>query len=277
MFLEMLMAGLTAIKDYIIAYALTSLIPAFLLAGAIVTFVSREAIITHLGTKARALPSFGIATLSGFLLATDSMTVIPVASSIYSTGASLGAVFVLLWVAPAANILALVYTGTIIGSSMVVARLITAIAASVIIGLVIACIFRKEEKQRMTELPAGKVRFISRNGAILLILLVSWLIAPNAIASTRSMAATLAAWAVILLLIVIFTLRSIAREKITAWLKETWSFVKSIVPLLLAGVFLIGVISILLPPKLAMHWVGGAGLKPSFVASLVGAAFYFPI
>ena len=276
MVLEIILAGLNAIKDYILTYVLTSLIPAFLLAGAIVTFVSREAIVTHLGTRAKILPSFGIAALSGFLLATDSMTIIPVADSIFSVGASLGAVFVLLWVAPAANILALVYTGTVIGSGMVVARLVAAIITSVIIGLVMAFTFRKEDKKRVSEVKAGQVKFVSGASALLLILLALWLIVPNYIATKAPSSSVLIAWSAGLLIITVYTLRFKSREKQIAWIKETWSFVKAIVPLLLAGVFVIGVIGLLLPADLAMSWVGGSGLKPAFIASLVGAVMYFP-
>jgi hypothetical protein len=151
---------------------LTSLLPAFFLAGAIVTFISRDSIVTYLGAKAKKISSFGIAAAAGFLLATDSMTVIAVANGIYSAGAGLGAAFVLLWVASAANILALVYTEAVLGPEMVAARVIAALLTSVIIGLGIARTFRTEDKNRITSASANGGHIISRNGAILLILLV---------------------------------------------------------------------------------------------------------
>ena len=124
---QLLLAGLYALKGYIALHVLTCLVPAFLLAGAIVSFVSREAIIGYLGSASRKIKSFGIAAGGSFFVAACSCTVIPVASGIYYGGAGIGAAFILLWVAPAANILALVYTGTILGSQMVVARLISAL------------------------------------------------------------------------------------------------------------------------------------------------------
>ena len=106
---DVLIAGLNALKEYIALHVLTCLIPAFLLAGGIVTFISREAIIGYLGAAARKLSSFGIAAGGSFFVAACSCTVIPVSSGIYRGGAGIGAAFILLWVAPAANILALVY------------------------------------------------------------------------------------------------------------------------------------------------------------------------
>jgi hypothetical protein len=58
---QLLLGGLVALKEYIALHVLTCLVPAFLLAGAIVSFVSREAIIGYLGSDASKLKSFAIA------------------------------------------------------------------------------------------------------------------------------------------------------------------------------------------------------------------------
>ena len=107
MIADLLLAGLIALKEYIALHVLTCLIPAFLLAGAIVTFISRETIIAYLGAAARKLSSFSIAAGGSFFVSVCSCTVIPVSNGIYRGGAGIGAAFILLWVAPAANILRL--------------------------------------------------------------------------------------------------------------------------------------------------------------------------
>jgi len=66
MIVDVLIGGLNALREYIALHVLTCLVPAFLLAGGIVTFVSREAIIGYLGVAVRRLSSFGIAA-SGYL------------------------------------------------------------------------------------------------------------------------------------------------------------------------------------------------------------------
>ncbi|MGQ9618075.1 MAG: permease [Candidatus Aminicenantia bacterium] len=107
-----------ALKDYIATHVLTCLVPAFLLAGGLVTFINREAILDLLGERANKLKSFTIASFSSFFLAACSCTVIPVSSGLYYAGAGIGVAFIVLWVAPASNILALIYTGNILGAGL---------------------------------------------------------------------------------------------------------------------------------------------------------------
>jgi uncharacterized membrane protein YraQ (UPF0718 family) len=89
-FADVLISGFDALKDYIALHVLTCLIPAFLLAGGIVTFVSRETIIGYLGAAARKISSFSIAAGGSFFVAACSCTVIPVSSGIYYGGAGAG-------------------------------------------------------------------------------------------------------------------------------------------------------------------------------------------
>ncbi len=145
MIIELISAGLNSLKEYIAVHVLTCLVPAFLLAGAMVSFVSKEVIISHLGQAANKLKSFSLASAGSFFIAACSCTVIPVASGIYYSGSSIGAAFILLWVAPAANILALVYTGSILGREMVLTRIVAALLMAFIVGWVMALSFRKDE------------------------------------------------------------------------------------------------------------------------------------
>lgn len=275
MFVTLLMAGLVALKDYIALHVVTCLIPAFLLAGGIVTFVSRQAIIGYLGAAARKLSSFGIAAGGSFFVAACSCTVIPVASGIFYGGAGIGAAFILLWVAPAANILALVYTGSILGSQMVIARLVAALLMSFVVGLVMAGAFYREEKNRVSTIQMSSGQLMSTKGIVLLLLLVAWLLAPNYIVSHGPYWQKVAVWAVGLVVVAVYTLKTIDMDKIRAWLRETWWFVRIIFPLLLAGVFIVGIIGALLPQEWIQTWLGGNGLRQSFLATMIGAVTYF--
>jgi hypothetical protein len=275
MVIDILFGGLNALKDYIALHVLTCLIPAFLLAGGIVTFVSREAIIGYLGAAARKLSSFGIATGGSFFIAACSCTVIPVASGIYYGGAGIGAAFILLWVAPAANILALVYTGQILGAEMVIARLVSALLMAFVVGLVMAYAFYKEEKTRISMVQMSRGPLMSKKGVVLLLLLVAWLLAPNYIVSQGPYWQKVVAWAVGLLAVAVYVWKFIDRERIQAWLKETWWFVRIIFPLLLAGVFVVGIIGAVIPTDWVQTLVGGEGLRQSFIATLFGAVAYF--
>ena len=275
MFVTLLMAGLVALKDYIALHVVTCLIPAFLLAGGIVTFVSRQAIIGYLGAAARKLSSFGIAAGGSFFVAACSCTVIPVASGIYYGGAGIGAAFILLWVAPASNILALVYTGSILGSQMVIARLVAALLMSFVVGSVMAGAFYREEKNRVSTIQMSSGQLMSTKGVVLLLLLVAWLLAPNYIVSHGPYWQKVAVWAVGLVVVAVYALKTIDMDKIRAWLRETWWFVRIIFPLLLAGVFIVGIIGALLPQEWIQTWLGGAGLRQSFLATMIGAVTYF--
>jgi len=273
--IDVLFAGLYALKDYIALHVLTCLIPAFLLAGGIVTFVRRETIVGYLGAAARKLTSFGIASGGSFFVAACSCTVVPVSSGIYRGGAGIGAAFILLWVAPAANILALVYTGQILGAEMVIARLISALALSFAVGFVMAYAFYKEEKTRVSQIKMSRGPLMSKKGLVLLLLLVAWLLAPNYIVTHGPYWQKVIVWAIGLIVVSAYVWRFIEKDRIKAWLGETWWFVRIIFPLLLAGVFLVGIIGALLPPEWIETWLGGAGLRQSFLATLIGAVTYF--
>jgi len=274
-FLELMLGGLNSLKEYIALHVLTCLIPAFLLAGGIVTFVRRETIIGYLGASARKISSFGIAAGGSFFVAACSCTVIPVSSGIYRGGAGIGAAFILLWVAPAANILALVYTGSILGSQMVIARVISALLMSFIVGSVMAYAFYREERNRVSTIQVSGGPLMSRKAVILLVLLVAWLLAPNYLVVHGPYWQKVVVWAVGLVVVAAYVWKAIEIDRIKAWMRETWWFVRIIFPLLLAGVFVVGIIGALLPPEWVKSLVGGEGLRQSFIATMFGAIMYF--
>ena len=272
---QLLLAGLIALKEYIALHVLTCLVPAFLLAGAIVSFVSRETIIGYLGSAASKLKSFAIASGGSFFVSVCSCTVIPVASGIYYGGAGIGPAFILLWVAPAANILALVYTGSILGSQMVIARLIGALLMSFIVGTVMFLAFRKEEQQRARTIKATGGKMMTKKDIVLLLLLGVSLLAPNYAVRAGPYWAKVAVWAGATAVAAFYAWRVKSWPEIKGWLKESWWFVRIIFPLLLAGVFVVGIIGAVLPQEWIETWLGGAGLRQSFLATMIGAVTYF--
>jgi uncharacterized membrane protein YraQ (UPF0718 family) len=275
MILDLVTAGLEALREYVALHVLTCLIPAFLLAGAMVTFVSRETIINYLGVNAGKLTSFAIAAGASFFVAACSCTVIPVASGIYYAGAGIGPAFILLWVAPAANILALIYTGSILGMDMALARLLAALSMSFIVGMTMTTAFRGEELKRASSLPKRGGKLMTKGDVALLLLLVAWLLAPNYLVRGGAYLHKVYLWAAGLVVIALHAWRTKSGEEIRHWLTETWFFVRIIFPLLLVGVFVVGIVGAALPKAWIETWLGGSGLRQSFLATLIGAIAYF--
>lgn len=275
--LELLYAGLDALKEYIALHVITCLIPAFLLAGAMVTFISKETIIYYLGAAARKIKSFALASGGSFFVAACSCTVIPVSSGLYYTGSGIGPAFIVLWVAPAANILAIVYTGAILGSQMVILRVIAALAMAFIVGWVMSFAFRREESQRAggSNLTLGRGKIVAPKDLILLLLVVATLLAPNYLVQKGPYLHKVYVWGVGMVIIAIYAFKVKSLEEIKQWMGETWWFVRIIFPLLLGGVFIVGVIGKLLPQQLVQAWVGGASIQSAFLATIIGQFTYF--
>jgi uncharacterized protein len=273
---ELIYAGLEALQDYVALHVITCLVPAFLLAGAMVSFISKETIIYYLGSAANKFKSFTLASGGSFFVAACSCTVIPVSSGLYYGGSGIGAAFIILWVAPAANILALSYTGAILGAEMAVVRVLAALAMAFVVGWVMSVAFRKEEIKRVTGLainPEGK-GIVARKDLILLLLIVANLLAPNYLVQKGPFLHKVYVWAAGMVLVALYAWRVKTGEEIRQWMTETWWFVRIIFPLLLGGVFVVGVIGKLLPEEWIQNWLGGSGILPSFLATLIGQLVY---
>ncbi len=130
-------------------HVLLCLIPAFFIAGAIAVFVSQASVIRYLGPKAPRLLAYGVASVSGTLLAVCSCTVLPLFAGIYRMGAGLGPATAFLYSGPAINVLAIILTARVLGLELGVARAAGAVGFSVVIGLLMHLIFRREEEDRV--------------------------------------------------------------------------------------------------------------------------------
>ncbi len=143
-----IMEALHLTKWYAREHVLLCLIPAFFIAGAIAVFVSQASVMKYLGAKANKILAYGVASVSGAILAVCSCTVLPLFAGIYRMGAGLGPATAFLYSGPAINVLAIALTARILGVQMGIARAVGAVAFSVIIGLLMHLIFRKEEQAK---------------------------------------------------------------------------------------------------------------------------------
>ena len=136
------------VKWYAQEHVLLCLIPAFFIAGAIGVFVSQASVMKYLGAQANKVLAYGVASVSGTILAVCSCTVLPLFAGIYRMGAGLGPATTFLYSGPAINALAIVLTARILGLQMGIARAVGAILFSIAIGLLMHLIFRKEELEK---------------------------------------------------------------------------------------------------------------------------------
>jgi len=135
-------------KWYAQEHVLLCLVPAFYIAGAIAAFVSQNSVMKYLGPTAPKLLAYGVASVSGTILAVCSCTVLPLFAGIYTMGAGLGPATAFLYSGPAINVLAIILTARVLGLEIGVARAVGAILFSVVIGALMYLIFRKEEIEK---------------------------------------------------------------------------------------------------------------------------------
>jgi uncharacterized membrane protein YraQ (UPF0718 family) len=140
--------SLALVKWYAREHVLLCLIPAFFIAGGIACFVSQGSVMKYLGPKANKILAYGVASVSGTILAVCSCTVLPLFAGIYRMGAGLGPACAFLYAGPAINVLAIIMTARILGVEMGIARAVGAVLFSVVIGALMHLIHRKEETKK---------------------------------------------------------------------------------------------------------------------------------
>jgi uncharacterized membrane protein YraQ (UPF0718 family) len=328
-----LQEGLALTKGYAREHVLLCLVPALFIAGGIGTFVSQASVMRYLGPKANPALAYGVASVSGAILAVCSCTVLPLFGGIWMRGAGLGPATAFLYSGPAINVLAVVLTARVLGLELGVARAIGAVSFSVIVGLVMHGGFRRGEQAQAAAaaaMPAVAARrplwqtvlFFGSMVGVLVFANWSQPAEPAGLGAaihawkwplTGGFAAglglslglwfgfkwrelTLAAMPVGLLSLVFphsplaaFITGCAALAVLCArnegegreWLDATWTLGKQIFPLLLAGVFLSGILlgrpghEGLMPSEWVSRSVGGNSLRANFFSSVVGAFMYF--
>ncbi|HSL42417.1 MAG TPA: permease [Anaerolineales bacterium] len=175
---ELVSSGLGNLASYLAAHVLLCLLPAFYIAGAMTALIPKETVTRFLGRNTPRFISYPAAALAGSVLAVCSCTIVPLFAGIYKKGAGIGPAITFLFFAPAANILALIYTGGVIGADLAIARLVLSLAFGIGIGIIMALIFHREDVEHDKTTDAlfaaqGKMR---RVALIFLLVLVALLL-----------------------------------------------------------------------------------------------------
>lgn len=153
-FTNSLFEALHLTKWYAQEHVLLCLVPAFFIAGAIGVFVSQASVMKYLGPTANKVCAYGVASCSGSVLAVCSCTILPLFAGIYRMGAGLGPASAFLYSGPAINVLAIILTARVLGPQLGLARAVGAIVFSIVIGLVMHFIYRKEECDKAAQMAA---------------------------------------------------------------------------------------------------------------------------
>jgi uncharacterized membrane protein YraQ (UPF0718 family) len=274
-------------------HVLLCLLPAFFIAGAISVFVRQASVMKYLGPYASKWIAYPVAAVSGTILAVCSCTVLPLFSGIHRRGAGLGPATAFLYSGPAINVLAIILTARVLGFELGVWRATGAILFSVVIGLLMHFIFRREEQTRAAaaslpvDLPAPTRRLWQDAayfaGMVGILVFANW--SRPVAASDSAWAAIFAAkWAIsgaLLVGVAVALNRWFAKDELREWLDATWGFAKQILPLLLGGVLVAGFLfgrpghEGLIPSQWVAGLVGGNSLFANFFAALAGAFMYF--
>ena len=277
-------------RDYAREHVLLCLVPAFFIAGAISVFVSQESVLKYLGAGASIVVAYSVAAVSGTVLAVCSCTILPLFAGIYMRGAGLGPAIAFLYSGPAINTLAIILTARVLGPEMGIVRAVTAILFSVVIGLAMSFIFRKEETERLSAFSASESeegtpiwKTIVHVGSMILVLIFANWAAPKtdnavwqAIYSIKWYASGFFLAVTIFSSIFLFD-----KEERKAWLGSTWDYALMVTPLLFFGVLTAGFLlgrpghEALIPSTWIASLVGGNSFAANLFAGLSGALMYF--
>lgn len=287
-----IMEAFLMVQDYARKHVILCLIPAFFIAGAISNFISQDSVIRYLGAGAKKAVAYGVASVSGTILAVCSCTVLPLFAGIYTKGAGIGPATAFLYSGPAINVLAIILTARVLGLKMGLARALGAIIFSVVIGLLMHLIFRRDEAKRQEEggfvqteeTPAGRPLWQT---AVYFALMIGILVFANW-APGANVAVWNAVYAIkwyltgaLLLGLALILFKWFTKDELVMWKDSTWIFAKQIFPLLLGGVLVAGFLlgrpgqQALIPNDWVARLVGGNSLAANFFASLAGAFMYF--
>lgn len=143
--LHLLGAGAGNLAAYLAAHVLLCLVPAFFIAGAMAALIPKASITRWLGRHTSSYVSYPAAAAAGSLLAVCSCTIVPLFGGIYRKGAGVGPAVTFLFFAPAGNIMALAYTGGILGLEFALARLVLCLLFGIGIGLLMAMLFWRDD------------------------------------------------------------------------------------------------------------------------------------
>lgn len=276
---EALTLGVETLIEYLKEHTVTCLVPAFFIAGAIAATVSKDTILKYFGYRVKRLLSHGVASISGTVLAVCSCTILPMFAGIYKRGGGIGPATTFLYSGPAINLIAIVLTARILGIGLGIARAIGAITIGIVVGLIMGYIFEGEERDSSKQLSTIDTGEESETR--------SWLASFGFFASmvgvlvfaTAGYLPSIVRWpavGVFIVLTVVIALTKYSRAENSEWMHETWWLARQLVPILLAGVFVVGVIKYFMPYDLLAGIMGEGAVLPSFLGSIIGGLLYMP-
>jgi uncharacterized protein len=282
------------LQEYAREHVLFCLIPAFFIAGAIANFVSQGSVIKYFGSGASRIVAYSVASVSGVILAVCSCTVLPLFSGIYRRGAGLGPACAFLYSGPAINVLAIVLTARVLGWELGLARAVGAVIFAVVIGLLMALFYRKDDQERLASQMAGMDEDMTETRSpmqnilffltlVLILIFATWGKPAEPVGFYNALYTI--KWPVVIALLAFLAfilIKWFKQEERKDWVNTTWDFAKQILPLLFAGVLVAGLLmgrpgtdAGLIPVRYIEALVGGNSLQANLVASVVGAFMYF--
>ncbi|MCX5713699.1 MAG: permease [Candidatus Omnitrophica bacterium] len=282
--------------------ALTTVLPAFLLSGAIATFSSTAVVTKYLGPKANKWLSYPIAAIIGKVLPVCSCNIVPLFASILKRGCGIGPAFCLLYAAPAVSIISLAFTFKVIGPLLALWRLVGVLIISISIGLIMSVLFKDKpcstedaatgvvNSEEAVEKPKNKFAFMSFFVILFLILIVGSTVGGIDPLRTKDifMWHKICLMALLAMTLMIILLKCFPKESTLSWLDAVWRLLKSILPLLIPAIFLIGLLS----SYIDIRWVHNlfsaqkdalghrlffSTVRSTFLATLFGELMYFPV
>jgi uncharacterized membrane protein YraQ (UPF0718 family) len=330
---DSILEGLYLTAWYAREHVILCLVPAFFVAGAIAVFFHKDSVIKYLGAGANKVLSYGVASVSGSVLAVCSCTVLPIFAGIYKMGAGIGPATAFLYAGPAINVLAIILTMRILGLELGIARAVGAVLFSIVIGLLMQMVFGNDEdeiiRSGLATPQADLGRPLGQNvlyfgvmigilvfanwgkpdqaggiwnfiyqykwiitgafGGLLAVILVAWLnlnlwkVLSIAVI-TLILALLFPRWPLLAFSMAVLGLSLITaprEDEAGEWFAETWGFTRQILPLLLGGVLVAGLLlgrpghQGLIPSHWISGSVGGNSLSSNLFASIVGAFMYF--
>lgn len=281
------------LSEYAREHVLLCLIPAFFIAGAIMVFLNQQSVIKYLGPDAKKPVAYGTAAVSGTILAVCSCTVLPIFKGIYKKGAGIGPAVAFLYSGPAINVLAIVLTAKVLGLRLGIARAAGAVIFSVVIGLLMQFIFRREDNERTTNAAMfqgpgddegrtlGQMVFFMAS-LIGILVFLNW--APSG--GSAALWNAVYTWrygitGVFALMLAYSLVRWFSRSDVKDWVGAARDFAVQILPLLFGGVMIAGFLlgrpgeQALIPEQWIASLVGGNSLSANLFASVSGALMYF--
>jgi len=266
--------------------ALTIMLPAFLLGGAIAAFVPTPVVLKYLGAGANQVRAYSVAAVSGIVLSLCSCNIVPLFVSIYRRGAGIGPAFAFLYAGPAINVVAMIFTIQVIGWRLGVWRAIGVPIVALLVGAAMALIYRREGSRQAREARAATVAVASPQADARIWLLFAALLGLVVYGAWEM------AWTpkiIGMLLIAVATAGLLyARfegDELREWMGETWGLIKLVIPVLIPAVLVIGGLAAFIDIKLVARYLGPAPegstflreLRPILIGDIFGSLMYFPI